>query len=261
MNAVVDIAIGRRLPIQPFNHLGVVLSEVGFDELSRIRGALHQAGAAADLMPMFKPSRTRLPPELGFALIGSQLGAALGLPTVITAASVVRDCAAGLRNAIERMTLFSDRPVPGEYASLHGSTELLDQVKGRIAVIGGVWRSDSLAGTSVLRMLWPLLLQVTVDRLRPDWVVGLIRGGKHGKIGFEIEGFRLMWEGVAYRDPDWNGGHQVEDFVICAMSWAQAMNLARRSILTFADDEIRQDFRLATEAHAGASLSTAPPTG
>lgn len=197
-------------PVFRLASLGIDLAEVTWDDVRSARVG------ADPLMPLFDPARTRLDGENSVAFVGLK-----HIDAVLTGGVVLRRCPDGLGAAMRDMSLFADRRVPGEFALLDGDPALLEVVRGRVAVIGAVWRAPH-AGHGILRALWPVLVAEAIERLRADWIVGLIRGGRHCKLGYEIEGFRHFWEGLHYRDPDWGGGFQVDDFTICAMSRREA---------------------------------------
>jgi hypothetical protein len=193
---------------------GIALKRTSFLHLLQAREAASTLYDAAPIFPTFDPRRTNVE---GIAWVGTR-GSAL----MATGAAVIRECPNGLKRAVEDLSFISDLVTPGEFSSLHGETALLDHVSGRIVVAGAVWRAPE-AGTGFLAAFWPILVRASIEDLGADWIVGMIRGGKHEAIGFRIEGFRHFWEGITYRDPDWGGGYQTDDFVLCAMSRREAL--------------------------------------
>lgn len=147
-----------------------------------------------------------------------------------TGAAVIRECPNGLKRAVEDLSFISDLVPPGEHATLHCDTSVLDPVIGRIVVAGAVWRAPE-AGKGFLAAFWPILVRASIEDLGADWIVGMIRGGKHEAngvtkdeaLGFRIEGFRRFCPGVAYLHPDTGGGYQTDEFVLCAMSRREAL--------------------------------------
>jgi hypothetical protein len=193
---------------------GISLRRTSFLDLVQARRAASELYDAAPIFPTFDPTRTNIE---GIAWVGTRGGALMA-----TGAAVIRECPNGLKRAVDDLSLFSDLVTPGEFASLHGETAMLDHVTDRIVVAGAVWRAPE-AGGGFLAAFWPILVRASIEDLGADWIVGMIRGGKHEAIGFRIEGFRHFWEGVSYRDPDWGGGYQTDDFVLCAMSRREAL--------------------------------------
>ncbi|MDB5358891.1 MAG: hypothetical protein JWO51_188 [Rhodospirillales bacterium] len=229
---------------------GVDLREVSFPDLVIAREAASKRGASA-LIPMFTPHRG----AVGAAFVAGELSS----PSLIGAV-VLRNCPAGLRCAIHDLTLFGDTRIEGMRAGITGDTSLIDGVSGLVAVIGAIWR-DPDAPKGMLRPLWPVLVEAALQDERVGWIVGLIRRDNHPWIGFTIEGFRHSWEYLSYSDPEWNAGKLADDLVICAMSRMEA----EQRVLRSADATTRHISAptpvAAPEAHAGASLSTAPLTG
>lgn len=206
-----------------FTEHRIALRRTSFLHLAQARKAASTLYGAAQLFPTFDPDRTNIE---GIAWVGARSGALMA-----TGAAVIRECPRGLIRAVEDLSFFRDVAARAdEYAILHGDTTVLDPVIGRIVVAGAVWKAPE-AGKGFLAAFWPLLVKASLDDLRADWIVGMIRGGKHEAtgcdkaevLGYRIEGFRRFCEGVTYRDPDWDAGYQEEEFVLCAMSRREAM--------------------------------------
>jgi hypothetical protein len=199
-----------------FAQHNIAMKRTSFLHLVQARDAATLLYDAAPLFPTFDPRRTNME---GIAWVGTR-----GDALMATGAAVIRHCPNGLKRAVEDLSFISDLVTPGEFASLHGDTALLEHVTGRIVVAGAVWRAPE-AGKGFLAAFWPILVRASIEDLGADWIVGMIRGGKPKwlKIGAEIEDFRHSWEGMTYRDPDWGGGYQTDDFVLCAMSRREAL--------------------------------------
>lgn len=194
--------VERGIHLRPATFAQLVLSR----QTALTHGANH-------LMPMFTPERG----ATGTVLIAGNFG-----DPWLTGAVLIRECPYGLKGAIHDLTLFGDTAAPGEYAHIDGDTSMMDKVSGRIAVIGAVWKNPNV-GPGILELFWPALVSTALEHDGVEWIVGLIRGDKTQRIGFGIEGFRHFWDFMTYRDPDWDGGYQVDDFTVCAMSRRHAL--------------------------------------
>jgi len=175
-------------------------------DFNRLKGANRTAvqNGGIPLMPLFDPERTELGPRNGFALIGRVDGAA-----VCTMAGVLRQVDVGLQDALEDLTLLYDRAALdlGPDAWCEVDADGLNEIRGRVLMLGALWRDPALKTDAGARAVGEHLFAMAVlngYRIhKPNYFAGMMAADDVEWLGYDKERFRQFHHGVRYVDAAW----------------------------------------------------------
>lgn len=201
------------------------------------------------ILPVFDPELSRQH-DPAFWLYGASSGRKL-----TSVAGVVRHAPFGLGSHLEDLTLFYDRPPAGGYAECDVQASGLDQIRGRLVIMGGLWRAPSLQGSGLGLNMFELGLIEAYSRFKPNWFVGVVHEEDTRVLAHQREGFPWKFPYVVYQDQNWGLSKPGMHLVVVAMSRHEARDRIR-NILHRTGPAIGA----AHGAQAGASLNL-PLTG